>query len=122
MEWTIAFQDDYAEVTTTGIADGASTKEMAKGMTIKIMGRKINRVLMDHRAIERVVGKSTEVYERETIFQKIGVTRPIKIAELINPNHAEFFEFLKAVLKNRGYDVETFFDREAAMEWLQKKP
>jgi hypothetical protein len=118
MKWTITFQEQYAEVITTGIADGPSTQEMAKAMAVQLASHKMTRVLMDHRSITDVAGKMAEVYERQEKFQSLGVAVPVKIAEIANPNHMHFFSFLKTVLRNRGYDVEIFIDRESALAWL----
>jgi hypothetical protein len=118
MEWTITFHDQYAEVITTGIADGQSTQEMAKAMTIEIAKNKRNKVLMDHSKIEGVVGNISEVYKRQEEFRGFGIPDPIKIAEIVKRSHMHFFTFLRTVLRNRGFNVEIFFDKESALTWL----
>jgi hypothetical protein len=118
MKWTIEIHDHYAEVITTGIADVQSTQEMAKAMTIQLSKTKMDKVLMDHSQIEDVVGKTSEVYKRQEEFKGFGIPKPVKIAEIVNRTHMYFFSFLKTVLRNRGFNVEIFFDKEAALAWL----
>jgi hypothetical protein len=118
MKWTITFHDNYAEIVTTGIADSQSTQDMAKAMTIELSKNKKDKVLMDHSNIEGVVGNTSEVYKRQEEFRGFGIPDPIKIAEIVNRSHMHFFTFLRTVLRNRGFNVEIFFDKESALSWL----
>jgi hypothetical protein len=118
MEWTITFHDQYAEVITTGIADSQSTQEMAKAMTIELSKNERNKVLMDHSNIEGVIGNISEVYKRHEEFRGFGIPDPIKIAEIVKRSHMHFFSFLTTVLRNRGFNVEIFFTKDAALAWL----
>jgi hypothetical protein len=118
MEWTIVIHENYTEVITTGIADDNGTQAMAKAMAIQLSKTKTNRVLMDHRQITSVVGSISGTYKRQGEFKGFGVPKQIKIAEIVNQTHMHFFSFLKTLLKNIGYNVEIFFDKETALTWL----
>lgn len=121
MEWTITLHNDehYAEIITSGTASKDNSFEMAKGIVPILMRNEINKVLVDHRKIEKVSGELSEVYNRPKEFVNIGVARSVKIAEIIRPEHMAFFKFFELVLRNRGYNVSLFHDKESALEWLQ---
>lgn len=120
MEWTITLHNDehYAEIITSGTAGRNGSLEMGKKIVPILMHNKINKVLVDHRKIEKVTGELSEVYNRPKEFVNIGVVRSVKIAEIIRPEHMEFFKFFELVLRNRGYYVSLFHDKESALEWL----
>ena len=120
MEWSITVHEEerYAEIVTSGVADKDGSLEMARGMTPILERNKITKALMDHRQLEQAVGGMADVYDRHREFRNIGVVRPVKIAEVVRPEHTRFFEFLALVLRNRGYSVSIFHDRESALEWL----
>ena len=122
MEWKITLheEENYAEIITSGIADKDSSLEMAKALAPFMMSNKISRLIVDHRNLEKAIGVKSDVYQRHKEFRNIGVSRPVKIAEIIRPEHEDFFNFLELVLRNRGYRVSIFHDKESALEWLQK--
>ena len=40
------------------------------------------------------------------------------VAEVVKPEHREFFNFLETVCVNRGFIFSIFHDQKAALEWL----
>ena len=81
---------------------------------------RITKALIDHRNISAISGSAAEIYRRPMEFKEIGVMQGIKVAEVVKPEHKEFFNFLETVCVNRGYGFSIFYDREPALEWLLK--
>lgn len=122
MQWNISInaEKQYAEIITKGIADYECTLNMAKAVASEASRYKTTKILIDHSNIEDVLGEITDIYARPREFQQIGIPRPIKIAEIIRPEHKEHFKFLELVLLNQGFEFLVFNDREAALEWLMQ--
>ena len=122
MEWNIILkkENQYAEIITSGIADRERSLKMAKAISITMSKNKIKKILIDHRNISSVTGTIIEIYHRPKEFKEIGVIRDIKVAEVVRPEHKEFFNFLETVCVNRGYLFSIFEDRKSALEWLLK--
>jgi hypothetical protein len=119
MEWKIIIHEKtYTEIITSGVADGEASLIMAKDIRNQLLGKFVTKVLIDHRNIERVAGKTIEVYERPIIIRILGAINPIKMALLIKKEHKEFFDFFAAVFSNRGFKVKIFFEKEKAIDWL----
>lgn len=120
MHWEIRLdlEKQYAEVTTHGIADGDGSMAMVKALLNAIEGKSIKYTLIDHRAIQQVIGDTLGVYNRPKKFTEMGVDHSVKIAEVVNPEHREFFNFLKLVCINRGFRFSIFNDTESALKWL----
>ena len=120
MNWTIKIneEDRYVEIVTSGYADKEGSLNMVKD-TMAASGRsKIKKILIDHSNIDSVSGEALEIYDRPKELEKIGVIHGIKVAEVVKPEHDEFFYFLETVCRNRGYQFSIFFDYNSAMEWL----
>ena len=122
MEWTITLNDEeqYAEVVTNGIADKDGSLAMVKAISMTMRSTKIKRVLIDHLLISKVSGGIVDIYYRPDELKNIGVTQNIKVAEVIRPEHRDFFSFLETVCVNSGYNFSLFNDKKSALEWLLK--
>jgi hypothetical protein len=120
MEWEITLEEEnqYAEIVTGGVADRHGTLEMAKEIPRILRKTKIKKLLIDHRNIRAVSGKTTEIYQRPEEFKEIGVIPSIKIAEVVKADHKEFFRFLETVFVNRGFLFLTFEEKDSALKWL----
>ncbi len=120
MEWTITVNEEnqYIEVVTSGIADLDGSLNMAKAIPLALSNYKIKKILIDHRNITSVSGRVADVYSRQKQFQDMGVVQGIKIAEVIRPEHADFFKFFELVCINRGYLFSVFNEKESALGWL----
>ena len=120
MNWTIKIneKDKYAEVDTSGDADKVGSLNMVKDIMTVLSQKKIKRILIDHRNIESVSGDALDVYDRPKEFKKIGVIPGIKVAEVVKPEHMEFFYFVETIYRNRGYQLTIFPDHASALEWL----
>jgi hypothetical protein len=120
MEWTIRIGEErqYVEIVTSGIADKGGSLDMAKAIALALSTYKIKKILVDHGNIYSVLGNAIDVYSRPKQFQEFGVIHGIKVAEVIKPEHKEFFKFLETVCVNRGYTFSIFNDKETALEWL----
>ena len=114
MEWTITphEEDQYAEIITRGVADRNGSLDMAKAIAIAMSEHKIKKAFIDHRNIDSVSGRTGEVYQRPKQLQEMGVVSGLKIAEVVKPEHKEFFSFLETVCINRGFDFAIFIDQE----------
>ncbi|MDB9822922.1 hypothetical protein OAC89_04400 [Deltaproteobacteria bacterium] len=120
MEWTITINEEsrHVEIITSGIADKGGSLDMAKAIALALSKYKFKKILIDHRNICSVSGNTVDVYSRPKHFQEIGVIHGIKVAEVIKPEHKEFFRFLETVCVNRGYEFSMFNDKKPALEWL----
>jgi len=104
MEWPIKLHEDqhYAVVVTDGIADKEGSLAMVKAIAAALRETKIKRVLIDYRNISKVSGGAVDVYNRPREFEEMGLLTNIKVAEVVNPEHKKFFDFLETVCVNRG--------------------
>jgi hypothetical protein len=120
MNWkiTVDKENQYVEVSTTGIADTEDTRKMAMAIAEKCQNLKITRVLIDHSHLEGVGGSVPDIYMRPKEFFKIGVPVTMRIAAIIKAEHKEHFNFLELVLMNQGYDYVLFKEKGTALEWL----
>ena len=122
MEWTITIKDEnqYIEIATRGVADRNGSLDMAKAIATAMGKNKIKKALIDQRNIDSISGGTVEVYERPKQFQEMRVIYGLKIAEVVKPEHKEFFDFLETVCVNRGFEFAIFNDQKSALEWLFK--
>lgn len=123
MEWTITIKEEYqyAEIITSGIADGKGSLEMAQAIAIAMRKNKIKKALIDQRNIDSVSGGTVEIYQRPKQFQEMGVIYDLKVAEVVKPEHKEFFNFMETVCINSGFEFAIFNDQKSALEWLLKQ-
>jgi hypothetical protein len=122
MECEIKIHNDekYIEVVTTGVADTDGSLRMAKTIKETMQQHRMTKVLIDHRNIDSVSGKTIEIYDRPKIFRVIGVILNIKIAEIIKPDHVKHFSFFETVCSNQGFRISIFQEKLPALEWLLK--
>ena len=122
MEWTITLNEEnqYAEIVTSGIADRDGTLDMVKAISKAFCKTTIRKILIDHSNISETSGSAVQIYHRPMELQEIGMTRDIKVAEVVKTEHKEFFSFLETVCVNSGYIFAIFDDKKSALEWLLK--
>ena len=122
MEWKVSFLPDQQIVIikTYGVADEASSLEMAKSISKTMMQYKATKCIIDHSAIISVSGDSVEIYYRPQELSETGISSGVKIAEVVRPAHKEHFGFLEAVCRSRGFSFRVFEDQESAIQWLTK--
>lgn len=120
MEWTTSFlsAEKIVLIETSGCADATGSLEMANNIRKEMMKYKSFRCVIDHRKITSVSGKAVEIYDRPRKFLGIRIPINVKIAEVVLPEHKEFFRFLETVCLNRGFSFKIFDSREAAIAWL----
>jgi CxxC motif-containing protein len=122
MEYEIRADNDekYIEVVTRGVADTDASLGMAKTIKEIMQQHRMTKVLIDHRNIEKVSGKTIEIYDRPKILRLMGIIMNIKIAEVIKPDHVKHFSFFETVCINQGFKVSIFHEILPALEWLLK--
>ncbi|MBN1472448.1 MAG: hypothetical protein JW925_11760 [Syntrophaceae bacterium] len=120
MEWDIVINDEHKciEVVTRGIADKDSSLVLAKDVINKLNATQFKKVLVDHRNLEKAIGKIIDIYERPKLYKEHGVKLGTKLALIIKPEHSEVYEFLETVCVNQGFLVSIFQDKEKALAWL----
>jgi len=120
MEWKISYLADEQVVVikTYGIADEASSLEMAQSISKTMMQYTATRCLIDHSALASVSGSSVDIYYRPQGLSKTGISSEVKIAELVNPVFKEHFGFLEYACRNNGFKFRVFESREPAIKWL----
>jgi hypothetical protein len=123
MEWNATFLPEgrIVVIETSGIADKEGSIGMAKSIAKTMIFHGSVRCLVDHSAIQSVTGNSFEIYDRPSLFVKLGVPFKIKIAEVVRMEHREHFAFFETVCRNRGFIFCLFDDRESALEWLRQE-
>ena len=122
MEWTITLNEEnlYVEIVTGGVADREGSLEMVKAISSALSKTQILKVLIDHRNISRVSGRAVDIYNRPMELKDVGVIQGIQVAEVVRPEHKEFFRFFETVCVNRGYLFSIFDNKKSALEWLLK--
>jgi hypothetical protein len=120
MEWDITTHKNYnyIEIVTKGVADNNDSMEMAKIIADTMRHGRITRALIDHRNITGVSGSTLNIVDRPKLFRLIGLLFGIKLAAIINPDHAEHFKFLETVCMNQGYTYSVFYDKTKGLNWL----
>jgi hypothetical protein len=122
MKWEIIEhpEDKFLEIITGGIADKDGSLSMAKEINKTMFAKRFLKVLIDHRKLISITGSILEIYERPKIFRVIGALLNIKIAEIINPEFRDHFDFLKTAGIIQGYRISVFENRNEAIRWLLK--
>jgi len=120
MEWTSSLlsAEKIVLIETSGCADEAGSLEMAKNIRKMMFKHKSFRCIVDHSKITSVTGKAVEIYNRPRKLFGIKIPFKVKIAEVVLPEHKEFFRFLETVCLNRGFSFKIFDSRESAIAWL----
>lgn len=123
MEWTITINEEerYAEVITNGVADKDGSWAMVEAISTALSSTAINNLLIDHTHISKVTGRIVDVYHRPDELKKIGASYKIRVAEVVKPEHKEFFDFLETVCVNKGFSFSVFNDKNAALKWLMEE-
>lgn len=120
MEWTTSFLPDQQIVViqTQGVADDASSLEMAKSIIKTMREHNATLCLIDHSALRSVSGKVVETYYRPQELRGVGVPSNVRVAEVVLPAHKAHFDFLETVCRNNGLNFRIFNDQETAIHWL----
>jgi hypothetical protein len=120
MEWELIAHKEgkYIEIITRGTADYDGSLNMAKIITETMRNDRITKVLIDHRNITGISGKTIEIYNRPKALRLLGLLLGVKIAEIIKPEHIEHFRFLETVSKNQGFKLSIFQEKTEALKWL----
>ncbi len=119
MEWTVTIKEkQYIEIVTRGVADRGGSLYMTKAITMILTEHKIKKALIDQSNSDTVSGTIVDVYKRPKQLQEMGVAQWLTTAEIVKPEHREFFSLLETVCVNRGFGFATFSDRQSALEWL----
>ena len=120
MEWELIVhkEEKYIEIITQGDADYDSSINMGKSITETMRNNRIKKVLIDHRNITGVSGKTIEIYNRPMTLKLIGLLLGVKIAEVIKPEHIEHFRFFETVCRNQGFTMSIFQEKKEALKWL----
>ena len=120
MELTITINNEnqYLDVVTSGDINKDNSLNMVEQIAFASIKNKIKKILIDHSRIDSVLGEILDVYGRPEEFKGKGVLCGIKVAEVIKPEHKEFFHFLETTCRNRGYQFKMFVDHKSALEWL----
>lgn len=120
MEWNLIYhkEEKYLEMVTQGITDCDGSLNMAKYLAETMKTNRITKVLIDHRNIMGISGKTIEIYDRPKSFRILGILLGVKIAEIITPEHFEHFRFFETVCNNQGFRLSIFQKKEEALKWL----
>ncbi len=120
MEWEIKIHYDlrYLELITRGTADNDSALRMSRIIADVMRKNALTKALIDHRAIEKFAGNEAELFNRAKVIRMTGLSREMKIAEVVRSEHQEPFKFLETVFMNYGFKFSVFSDRDAALKWI----
>lgn len=79
----------------------------------------LNRVLMDDTGLTQLYS-TLDLYDNPALFEQFGLPRSVRLAVVIPSEHrlAPDIQFLADVSHNRGWQIKTFADRPAAVNWL----
>ena len=110
MEWEITIHNDpkYAEIITSGIADKEGSLGMAKAIIETMKNNRLTKALVDHSKVEKFEGNNFDIFKRPGIMKVFGAIMNIRIAEIIQPEHKEIFEFLEFIFLSQGLKFKCF--------------
>jgi hypothetical protein len=120
MEWKITLHDkpQYVEVHTSGIADKDGSLAMTKELIGVMRKNRVTRALIDQSRIEKFVGEPYDVHRRPQMMKILGALLNIRVAEIIQPEFREQFEYLEVVFQSQGFKFQIFQERDEAVQWL----
>ena len=123
MGWRIMYNEssDIIEITYSGYITGQDLREAAtKRISLqKETGSRL--ILSDATQVIRNPSIAEILHLPDKLYPEYGAGRDSRIALVLPKNKKEAQElghFFKIVAKNRGWFVETFYDRQEALNWL----
>ena len=125
MPWNLEYHEDtqIVELHVTGKMTGAELKEAASARISFGNERDADRYIINARHIDAPRSTTPAVYEIPTqLYDEQGLSRNCAIA-VIAPIDSESIwitSFYEDICVNRGWQVETFLDRDRAVDWLQQ--
>jgi hypothetical protein len=120
MEWELIVHKEgkYVEIITQGVADYDGSLNMAKYILETMKNNRITKVIIDHRKITGISGKTIKIYNRPKTLRLIGLILGVKIAEIIKSEHIEHFRFFETVCIHQGINMSIFQEKKEALKWL----
>lgn len=122
MPWNLEFTDNGKLLTVKYRGDfvaeelRAATLDIVKALVVK----QTLRLLLDcHDAHFDV--PTVSVYQLPELYDQMGVSRQVRCAVVLPKDgyKKELFDFYEDVCRNRGYFVQLFPERSAALAWLR---
>lgn len=83
----------------------------------------MQRALADLSGVQRIEATEARVFELpQTVYPDAGLSQQLRIAVLVPQNEKviELARFYELVCRNRGWQAQTFFDRDEAVAWLTR--
>ena len=125
MGWTVAHIESLGivEIKLDGVVTGDGLREATTAGIKLAMEQGLSRGLID--ATDQVrTGSMVDLIELPGQYSDQGLSRATNIALVIpaDENLHGVAEFYETVCVNRGWNVETFADREHAIAWLVATP
>lgn len=123
MPWNLEYHEDVQiiELHISGRANGDELKEAAAARIVFGKEKAVEKYIINVIHLEAPRSTSTAVYEIPTrLYDDEGLSRNSMIA-VIAPMDAKSMwaaNFFEDLCVNRGWRVETFLDRDRAVDWL----
>ena len=127
MPWKLEYHEDsqIVELHIDGRANGDELREAATARIAFGKEKGVERYIINVRHLKAPRSATPAVYEIPTrLYEEEGLSRSSVIA-VIAPMDAQSMwaaNFFEDICVNRGWRVETFLDRDRAIDWLVEPP
>lgn len=110
-------KDGIVKASTTDDVTATDMNETRQTISRICKEQRLTKVLVDDRAVTSIPSFE-DLYQFGSTFLDSGFPLFIRIAHVVNGETLSDNEFLETVAVNRGANVKTFQDIDAAIEWL----
>ena len=127
MPWKLEYheQSQIVELHIDGRANGDELREAASARIDFGKEKGVARFIINARHLEAPRSATTAVHEIPTrLYDEKGLSRGSTIAVIapMDPQSMWAANFFEDTCVNRGWRVETFLDRDRAIDWLLETP
>ena len=122
MPWKTKYdpENDFVMIICDGENDFEDYKDQAESAFSLLKKHNASRVFVDDR---KLINKATpeEIYFLKDYYSEVGIDSSVSIALLVSNERgiSEQFEFYENIMRNHGFNLKLFLDKEKAMKWLK---
>jgi hypothetical protein len=119
MKWEFHYHEEpnYLEVIVSGTLSHDELNKMAVERWSELRKYHCRKILFDFTQITSMLD-TIDIYHRPEQSEKVGVLRQNYAAAVVPVIYIHEFRFMETVYKNRGFDLNIFDEKEAAINYL----
>src|SRR3954452_16451252 len=109
---------EFLRAGVQGRPDLASSKRALADLIASMMGRGVDRALLDVREVSRTAFSTTEIFELAKTFHEVAYRETDRLAVLHRTDRLSQADFFAMCAVQRGWNVCAFDVFEEAFNWL----